>query len=278
MAARASWTGTLKIAEVACPVSLYAAASTSDRIVFHTINRATGNRVRREFIDSETGKPVDRDDQVKGYELAEGEHVVLTPEELDSAVPEGAKVLAVSTFVPCGKVDTVFFDKPYYLAPANAAAAEAFGLIRDGLREKEVVAMAEAVLFRRQRTLLIRPLGRGLVGTTLNFDYEVRPVEAVFEEVPEFAIQDEMLELARHIIATKMGRFDLRTFDDRYEAALAEVVKAKIDGRKVTPPATPRREAPADLLAALRQSAKLSGKGKAGAEKRKAAPTRRKAG
>ncbi len=276
VAARASWKGTLKIAELSCQVALYTAASTSDRIAFHTINRATGHRVRREFVDGETGKPVDREDQVKGYEVGDGEHIMLEPEEIAAAIPESDKVLAVSAFVPCGKVDDVFFDKPYYLAPAEKSANEAFGLIRDGLHKKGVAAIAQAVLFRRMRTVLIRAHGTGLVGTTLNFDYEVRPADEAFKDVPDFKIEGEMLDLAKHIIGTKMGKFDISTFDDRYEAALSELVKAKIEGRKIKPPVVEKPDRPVDLLAALRESAKRSGKGAAG-KKAPAAP-RRKAG
>lgn len=137
MAPRANWKGTLKIAELACPVALYTAASTSDRIAFHTINRATGNRVRREFVDAETGKLVDREDQVKGYEVSDGEHVLLDPEDIAAAVPDSDKVLTIEAFLPCGEVDDVYFDKPYYLAPADRSGQEAFGLIRDGLAGKE---------------------------------------------------------------------------------------------------------------------------------------------
>lgn len=272
MAPRANWKGTLKVGEVACAVGLYTASSTSDRIAFHTINRATGNRVRREFVDAETGKPVAREDQVKGYEVAQGEHVLLDPEEIAAAVPESDKVLAVEAFLPCGAIDDVYFDKPYYLTPADRVGEEAFVLLREGMAAAGVAAIARTVLFRRMRTLLIRAQGKGLVATTLNFDYEVRPAEAAFKDIPPLKIADEMLDLARHIIDTKMGRFDPAEFDDRYEAALEDLVRAKIEGRKIAPRREPKRETKVDLLQALRESAKLAAK-----PAKKAAP-RRKAG
>jgi DNA end-binding protein Ku len=289
MASRASWKGTLKIGELICPVALYAAASTSERISFHTINRATGNRVRREFIDAETAKPVERDDQVKGYDTGAGEHVILTPEEIAAAVPDSDKVLDVLAFVACGDIDDVYFDKPYHLAPSDKAAAEAFVLIRDGLRAQGVAAVAQAVLFRRMRTMLIRAQGDGLIGTTLNFDYEVRSSQEAFKEIPDIKIAGEMLDLARHIIDTKQGTFDASSFDDRYDAALAELVRAKIEGRKIAPRPEPKRDATVDLLAALRESAKASGqkggkigakggRAKAKADAAKPAAPRRKAG
>lgn len=287
VAPRANWKGFLKVAEVTCPVALYTAASTSDRIAFHTLNRATGNRVRRQFVDSETGKPVERDDQAKGYETASGEYIVLDPEEVASAVPESDKTLAISAFVGSDDIDDVYFDKPYYLAPADRHAEEAYGLIRDGMRARKVAALAQAVLFRRVRTLLIRPHGVGMIATTLNFDYEVRSAKEAFDDIATRTIEGEMLELAKHIIKTKRGQFDPAAYDDRYEAALAEVVKAKVEGRKIEPRESAKTDKVVDLMAALRESAGLgekkparaaSKKPKAPAAGKKAAPARRKAG
>lgn len=277
MAPRANWKGVLKIAEVICPVSLYTAASTSERIVFHTLNRATGNRVERQYIDAETEKPVDREDQVKGYEVSDGNYIELTPEELKAAVPESDKTLAVSAFIGCGEIDDVYFDKPYYLAPSDRVAQEAYAIIRDGLREKKVAAIARTMLFRRVRTLLIRPHQDGLIATTLNFDYEVRAAADEFRDIPDLKLKGEMLDLAEHIIDTKMGEFDIAGFDDRYEAALAELVKAKIEGKKIKPRKAPKEEKVIDLMAALRESAGLGKpKGKTGAASR--GGSRRKAG
>lgn len=259
MAPRANWKGFLKVGEVACPIALYTAASTSDRIAFHTLNRETGNRVRRRYVDSETGKAVEAEDQVKGYEVSSGEHVVLEPEEIAAATPESDKTLEIDAFIACDEIDDVYFDKPYYLAPTDRAAEEAFGLIREGMREKKVAALARTVLFRRERTVLIRPHGAGLIGTTLNFDYEVRSSADAFKDLPKTKIKGEMLDLAKHIIDTKRGEFDPTQFDDRYEAALADLVKAKAEGRKITPR---KPKAPAkidDLMEALRQSAGAGG-------------------
>lgn len=275
MAPRANWKGVLKIGEVACPVALYTAASTSDRIAFHTINRATGHRVHREFVDAETGKPVPREDQVKGYALAEGEHVVLDPDEIAAAIPDSDKMLAVEAFLPCGEIDDVYFDKPYYLAPSDRSGQEAFALIRDGMAAAGVAAIARTVLFRRMRTVLIRAHGPGLVATTLNFDYEVRSAEAAFRDIPALEIGGEMLDLARHIIETKIGKFDPAAFDDRYESALEDLVRAKIEGREIALRPAPRREKVVDLMQALRESARLGDKPARGKTK---APSKRKAG
>lgn len=287
MAPRANWKGFLTVAEVSCPVALYTAASTSERIAFHTLNRAAGNRVRRQLIDSDTGKPVDRDDQVKGYEVGSGEYIILDPDEVAAAVPNSDKTLSVSTFIGCGDIDDVYFDKPYYLAPTDRHAEEAYALIREGMRKKKVAALAQTVLFRRVRTVLIRAHGAGLIATTLNFDYEVRSTKDAFDSVPDLKIKGEMLELAEHIIKTKSGKFNPKDYDDRYEAALAEVVKAKIEGRKIDVRKEPRQDKVVDLMAALRESAGLVGEkktasrksanSKATVAKAKVTPTRRKA-
>ena len=274
-APRASWKGFLKIAEVTCPIGLYAAVSSSERIVLHTVNRSTGNRVSRQYVDAGTGDPVESGDQVKGYEIGKDEYVVLEPEEIAAAVPESDKRLTVSAFVGRDEIDDVFFDRPYFLAPSDRSADEAFVLIREGLRAAGAAAIAQAVLFRRMRTLLIRPLGAGLGATSLNFDYEVRSAREAFADVPDLEIKGEMLELAEHIIKTKVGEFDPSQVQDRYEAALAELVKAKIEGRAIEAPKQPKRAAPTRSHGRIAQERpKLSAQG----SRRGVAKSRRKAG
>lgn len=273
---RAVWKGHLSIGELSCGIALHAAATTSERISFHIVNRKTGNRVRREYVDGQTGKPVSREDQVKGYETARGSYVVLEPEEVAAAVPEGDKRLAVEHFVACGDVDTIYFDKPYFVTPADEAAQEAFALMREGMRRQKVAALARAVLFRRVRTVMLRPRGCGFIANTLNFDYEVQPAEKAFADIPDMKIKREMLDLAKHIIATKAGAFDPAAFDDRYDAALAELVKAKIEGREIRKPKRKAEGKVIDLMAALRESAAAAGK--AAGRKPAKAPPRRKAG
>ncbi|WP_439605158.1 Ku protein [Shinella sp.] len=271
MSPRAQWKGYLKIDEIGCAVALYTAASTSERTSFHTINKKTGNRVKRVFVDEKTEKPVDRDDQVKGYETDQGEYIILEPEEVNSVIPESDKTLRIEHFIPCSEVDTVYFDKPYYIAPADDAAEDAFRLIRDGLQKKKVAALATAVLFRRVRHLMLRPHGEGIVANTLNFDYEVRSAEDAFADAPQPKVKKQMVELAGHIIETMRGEFDPTTVGDRYEAALAELVKAKIEGRPIKPVKRPKEGKIVDLMEALRESAKLAQKPKA-----KARPATRK--
>ncbi len=256
---RANWKGYLKIAELTCPVALIAAASSSERIALHTVHRETGHRLRRQFVDSMTGDAVDRDDQVKGYAIDRDQYVTLEPEEVESTVPANDKTLLVKAFVGLSDVDDVYFDRPYYLVGSDRSAGEAFALIREGLRATRTAAIAEAVLFRRARTVLVRAFEGGLAANTLHFDYEVRSAREAFAEVPDMTIKGEMLDLAGHIIETKRAAFDPGAFHDRYEAALAELVKAKLDGRALPAPPRARPKPPADLLAALRESAGLTG-------------------
>jgi len=281
MAPRAIWKGYVKVSELAFPVALYAGATTAKRVSFHIVNRKTGNRVHRQYVDEETGKPVERDQQVKGYETGEEQYIVLQPEEIAEAVPESDKTIRVEAFISCPDVDTVYFDKPYFMAPSDGSLAESFAVLREGMRRKKVAALAKAVLFRRVRTLLLRAQGPGLVANTLNFDYEVRSADEAFEDLPDLKIKGEMLDLAQHIIDTKAGDFDPRAFDDRYDQALAELVKAKMEGREIKAPKRPKETKVVNLMDALRRSAGASGKAakksaKKTATKKKASTSKRR--
>jgi DNA end-binding protein Ku len=284
MAGRASWKGHLKVGDLACAVGLYTAVSSSDRVSFNIVNRRTEHRVERQFVDNETGKPVEREDQVKGYRMESGDYILIEGDEISEIMPESDKVLDIKGFIPCDGIDKLYFDRPYYLAPVDEHDAEALALIARGMLDGKVAALAEAVLFRRNRTLLIRAHENHIIATMLNFDYEVRSASSVFKDIPDIKFDNEMLELAGHIIGTKEGRFDPSEYHDRYEAALVELVKAKIEGR--APPKRkrePERKV-VDLMEALRQSAKMGAKtgGKAPAKKpaaRKTSDSRsRKAG
>lgn len=273
MAPRANWKGRLQLEGIGAGVALYTAATTSDRVALHMVNRATGNRLRQEAADADTGRPVAKDDEVMGYEDESGDYILLDSKEIASAVPASDKTLRIEAFLPCSDIDTLYFDRPYFLAPSDTASVEAFCLFRDGMERQKTAALARTVLFRRQRTLMIRPHGAGLIATTLNFDYEVGSSETAFSGIHDVKIEGEMLDLAKHIIKTKMGDFDPTAFDDRYDVALAELVRAKLQGRK-----PPRRKSEpkakvVDLMAALRESAKA-----ADAPRKAPKTSRRKAG
>ncbi|WP_054313525.1 Ku protein [Mesorhizobium sp. 1M-11] len=269
MAPRALWKGNLALADIECPVALYAAASTLDRVSFHVVNSKTGNRVRREYVDEESGREVADEDQVKGFDIGNDTFVTVEPDEVAELVPASDKTLSVARFVKCVDIDPLFFDRPYYLGP-DRGADEKFALVRDSLAAEKAVALAEAVLFRRLRTVVIRADGDGLLANTLHFDYEIRSPEKAFAKVPEPRIKKEMLDLAKHIMKSKAGTFDPARFDDRYDAALAELIKAKMAGREIKPPKRKREGKVVDLMDALRRSADVT--------KSDDRPNRRKAG
>lgn len=258
MSPRATWKGFLKLDELVCGIGLYTAISASERVDLHMVNRRTGHRLRRRFIDPETGDEVEREDQVKGYEVASGEYVVLEADEIAEVTPLGDKTLTVDAFLPCAQVDDLYFDKPYYVRPADEASEPTFAVIREGLRRRKAVALASAVLFRRPRTVLIRAYEDGIIATTLNHDYEVRSAEEAFADIKKVKIEGEMLDLARHIISTKAGTFRPDSFHDAYEAALADLVRAKLEGRPIKAPKAPPKSKVVDLMEALRQSAGLA--------------------
>jgi DNA end-binding protein Ku len=267
---RAQWKGHLKVGELSCAVGLYTAASTSERISFHMLNEKTGNRLKREFVDTDTEEVVEHDQQVKGFDTGNGNYIMIDPEEVAAVVPDADKMLEAEAFLPCRKVDDIYFDKPYYLVPTDDEDHEAFVTIRGALSNTNATAIARTVLFRRVRTVLIRPHGKGLIATTLNFDYEVRSSQEAFKDVATVKVEGEMLDLAKHIIDTKKGDFNPAKTDDRYEAALAALVKAKSEGKTLPKPKPIKVSKPNDLLNALRESA---GMDKGSSDKQKAANT-----
>jgi len=277
MAARALWKGSLQLGDVACGVGLYSAASASERIALNIVNRKTKNPVHRRYVDADTGKAVERDAQVKGYEIEPGRYLKVSDEELKAAVPESDKRLAVRAFVRCADIDKTYFDKPYHLMPADAASAASYRAAVSAMEDLGVSALAQAVLFRRLRNLLIRVDGGRLIATTLRYDYEVKAASEVFASLETLSIKGEMLDLARHIVKTKTKHFDPATIEDRYEEAMAELVRAKAAGK-----APPRKEQPTaqliDLMQALRDSAGGGGGSKKAASGRTAEQKQPKGG
>ncbi|BBK41127.1 non-homologous end joining protein Ku [Allostella vacuolata] len=273
MAPRANWRGYLKLGALHCPVALYTAATEGERIHLHTLNRETGHRVRRQFVDEETGEVVERDEQAKGYEVGDGRFVVLEQAEIDAVIPASTRTIEVEAFVPEAEFDPVFVDRPYYLAPTDRISREAFAVIRAAMESRKVVGIGRTVLFRRDRSILLCPRESGFVASTLHFDYEVRAAEAIFAEVPERNLDVEMVDLVRHIIATKRGRFDPAAFEDHYETALAELIRAKKDGKPMPKPVERKAPNVVSLLDALRESAGAARKatGKKPAAKKPAA-------
>lgn len=272
MAPRPNWKGFLKLSLVSCGVSMYPATSTSQRIRFNIINKTTGNRIHNEVVDAETGDPVEPEDRVKGYEVEKGEYVLLEDDELDNVALESTHTIDIDEFIPMSDVDRIYLDESYYIVPQDDVAQEAFAVIREAMRKEDLAGLARVVVYRRERLLLLRPRGKGLLATTLRYKNEVRDEDAYFDEIPSTKVPADMLKLATHILESKKGKFDPAKFEDRYETALKELVKAKQAGRTVPVASESRPSNVVNLMDALRRSAKADGK----ADRRKTAQARGK--
>ena len=254
MAPRPNWKGYLKLSLVSCPVALYPATTTSERVSFRTLNRGTGNRVRRQFVDEQTGDPVETEDQIKGYEVAKGEFIRIEDDELKSVQLESNHTIDIERFVPRSDVDQLYLDTPYYLAPTDRVGEEAFAVIRDAMRTEKVVGLARVVLFRRERILMLEPREKGIVATSLHFANEVNAASGYFDEIPDLELPKQMLELATHIIDKMGGTFEPDQFEDRYENALIELIRSKQKGMPIKPQPTHRQTNVINLMDALRRS------------------------
>lgn len=262
MAARANWKGYLKLSLVSCPVQLFPATTSRERVSFHLLSRASGHRLRRKMVDPETDKEVEADEQVRGYEIGKNEYVLMEEEDFDAVAIESSHTIDIEAFVARDEVDETFLDTPYYLAPDGAIAEEAFSVIREAMREKKVCGIGRVVLYRRERPILLEPHGKGLAATTLRYAYEVRPADEVFEDIGDEAVPEEMLDLATHIIGRKMAHFDPKRFEDRYQDALLEIIDAKRHHKPVkSAPVAKKPSNVVSLMDALRKS--LADQGKA---------------
>jgi DNA end-binding protein Ku len=269
MAPRANWKGYLKLSLVSCPVALFPAASATDKVSFHMLSRATGNRLKQQYVDAETGDLVERPDRVRGYQLGAGTYAQIEDKDLDAIQIESSHTIDIERFVARDEVDPVYIDNHYYIAPDDKVGAEAFAVIREAMERRGMVGVARVVLFGRERVLMLEPRGAGLLGTTLHFDYEVRDDHAYFDDIPKVSLTKELLDLASHIIDTKAGTFAPSAFKDRYQEAVLGLIKAKQQGR--APPAQ-RAQKPGNvvnLMDALRRS--LAGADTGGRPPRRAA-------
>src|ERR1043165_5020379 len=208
MAPRAYWKGYLKLSLVSCPIALYPAASSSERVSFNRINKKTGNRLKQLSIDSETEQPVDKEDIVRGYEIAKGQYLQVEDEEIEKIQIESTHTIDINSFVPRSQIDERYLDSPYYIAPTDQVGLEAFAVIRDAIREKKMVALGRIVLSRRERVVMLEPFDKGLLAVTLRYQYEIRDQAAYFTDIPDLKLPGEMKELAAHIVDSKTTKFD----------------------------------------------------------------------
>jgi DNA end-binding protein Ku len=274
MAERTVWEGHIKLSLVSCAVGLYPSTSSGGKIRFNTLNRKTGNRVKRQFIDSETEEVVESEEQVKGYLVGKGSYIQVEDEELDALKVESTHTIDIESFVPRDEVDERFLDTAYYIAPTDKVSNEAFCVIRDAIRDKGMAGIARIVLARRERMILLEPLDEGLVGTTLHAADEVRDEDKVFDDISEVKYPKEMKDLAAHIIESKAAHFDPKQFDDRYEEAVAELLKSRQAGKPMKDEPAEKPSNVVNLMDALKRSVSAE---KAGSAGKKAAPAKKPA-
>ena len=254
MAVRANWKGYLKLSLVSCKVALYPATSSSSRVRFHTLNRETGAKVKRQYIDPTTEAPVESHDQIKGFQVGKGSFIHVEDEELEAIRIESTHTIEISSFVPREQIDTRYFEVPYYIAPEDPIGVEAFAVIRDAMREKGQAALARVVIARRERIVLLEPLGKGIMATVLRYANEVRDEAPYFEDIPDIDLPAETRQLAAHIVDTRAGEFEPAKFEDRYENAVLNLIKSKQAGEPVVAPAAPPPTTVVNLMDALRRS------------------------
>jgi DNA end-binding protein Ku len=252
---RPYWKGYIKLALVSCPISLYTASSSSERVAFRQINKKTGNRLKQQLVDEGTRETVETSDKGRGYEYAKNSYLMVEDEELEAIAIESNHTIEIDSFVPRSEIDERYLDSPYYIAPNEPVGQEAFAVIREAMRDKSMVALGRVVLSKRERVIMLQPWDNGIMGTTIRYPYEVREAKDYFYDIPEMKVQPDLLQLAEHILKSKSATFDPAEFTDRYEQAVLEVLKKKQEG---LPAARPTAFAPpknvVNLFDALRAS------------------------
>jgi DNA end-binding protein Ku len=282
MAPRSNWKGYLKLSLVSAAVAIYPATSSTEKVRFNMLNRATGNRLKRQMVDAVTGKEVDSESQVRGFAVGKDSYVTVEDEELEAVALESTHTINIEKFVPKATIDDRYRDTAYYIAPEDKVGLEAFAVIRDGMKAKKMVGIARLVMARRERIMMLEPFGKGLLGTTLHYAYEIRSEDAAFEEIPDLDLPKQMVGLAEDIIDKMSGKFDPAEFEDRYEQAMVALIKTKQAGKPVKSEKAPSQPANVvNLMDALRRSIEGKGKGKSKGgdqDKPKSPPKRRARG
>jgi DNA end-binding protein Ku len=270
MAPRANWKGFLRLSLVTCPVALYPATSESEKISFNQLNKATGHRIKYLKVDAETGEEVPNEDIVKGYMLDKDVFVEVSKEELEDIALESTRTIDIDEFVDKAEIDPRYLIRPYYLRPDSKVGHDAFAVIRETIREMNKVAIGRVVLTNREHIIALEPLDKGLVGTLLRYPYEVRSEAEYFDEIQDIKVTTDMLDLAKHIVNQKSGRFEPEKFEDHYESALVDLINRKRSGKPITPKERPTTGNVVDLMEALRRSV-----GKEAAPAKTAKPTKK---
>ena len=254
MAPRANWKGFLRLSLVTCPVALYPATSESEKISFNQLNRATGHRIKYLKVDADTGDEVPNGDIVKGYQFEKDQFIEVTKEEFEEIALESTRTIEIDEFVDKADIDPRYLIRPYYLRPDGKVGHDAFAVIRETIREMDKVAIGRVVLTNREHIIALEPLDKGLVGTLLRYPYEVRSEQEYFDEIQDIKVTKDMLDLAKHIVNQKSGRFEPEKFEDHYEDALIDLINQKRAGKPITPKERPAASNVVDLMEALRRS------------------------
>ena len=260
MAARAYWQGQIRLALVSIPVEIYSATKSGSRISFNQIHEPSGKRISYEKVVPGIG-PVDRDEIIRGYEISKGNYVLLEDEEIEAVKIESKRTQELVQFVDACEIDPLYFEKPYYVAPQDELAEEAFVVLREALRKAKKVALGQLSVRGREKLVAIKPCGKGLLLETLRYADEVRAGQSFFDEIDEAKPRKELLDLANTLIEQKSAPFDAGEFEDRYAEALKKLIdkKAKSKSKKaviedVDDPDTPSGTNVIDLMAALKKS------------------------
>jgi DNA end-binding protein Ku len=274
MAPRANWKGFLRLSLVTCPVALFPATSDSEKISFNQINKNTGHRIKYMKVNVDTGEEVASDDIIKGYKVDTDSYVEVSKDELENIALESTRTIAIDEFVPKADIDQRFAIRPYYLVPDGKVGHDAYAVIRETIRQMDMVAIGRVVLTNREHIIALEPLKNGLMGTLLHYPYEVRSEDEYFDDIQEIKITKDMLDLAKHTVEQKASYFDPEKFEDRYESALTELINRKRNGERIAAVAKPRTGTNVvDLITALKQSLDQDTKSAAAPKKKSKAST-----
>jgi DNA end-binding protein Ku len=263
MVPRSFWKGYLRLSLVTCRVAMVPATSTRGKVRFHTINRATGNRIESRYVDEGTGKPVRDTDQRKGYPVAEDRFVILEDEELDAVALESARTIDIDMFVERDDIAWIWLDKPHFLTPDDKIAEEAFAVIRDAMAATETVGIARLVLYRRERAVMLEPRGKGIVVWTLRYGDEVREAEDYFAGIDETKPEPKVMRLVGSLIDERTRDWSPGMVSDPVQKRLKAIIAAKKRKQKVAPAKGEDAAAPApdetpdnvvSIMEALRKS------------------------
>ena len=240
MAPRAYWKGYLKLSLVSCPIALYPATSEREKISFNQLNKDTGNRIRYRKVDAETGDEVEQSNIIKGYEVAKGEYIELSPEELEAVAIESRRTIDIERVrSKNSEIDELYIRDPYYIAPDGEVGQQAFAVIREAIRKEGMVAVGKVVFTSREHIIALEARDKGMLGITLRYPYEVRKQADYFADIEDEKVPKDMLDLALHIVATKRGDFKPEKFEDQYEDALKDLLERKRKGEKIERPKEP---------------------------------------